>query len=87
VNGDRLRSGHQGVVSPVSKGDRRPRCRPSSPPGDYLDRLTVAAELRRDAARAVASAVARGYGCGSFMVCGQLRTFTVRGARGRLPPA
>ena len=87
MNGDRLRSGHQGVVSPVSKGDRRPRCRPSSPPGDYLDRLTAAAELRRDAARAVASAVARGYGCGSFMVCGQLRAPTVRGARERLPPA
>jgi len=58
----RLRRADQGVVPPVSRGDRRPRCRPSSPPGDYLDRLTAAAELRRDAARAVASAVARGYG-------------------------
>jgi len=25
--------------------------------------------------------------CGSFMVCGQLRAPTVRGARERLPPA
>lgn len=39
-----------------------------SPPGDYLDRLTAAAKLRRDAARAVASAVARVTACASFMV-------------------
>ena len=56
-------------------------------PGDYLGRLTAAAELRPGAARAVASAVAGVTACGSFKVRGQLRTSTVRGARGRLPPA
>lgn len=46
--------------------------------GDYLGRLTAAAELRPGAARAVASAVAGVTTCGSFKVCGQLRTSTVR---------
>ena len=36
-------------------------------PGDYLGRLTAAAELRPDAARAVASAVTGVTDCGSFM--------------------
>jgi hypothetical protein len=51
-------------------------------PGDYLGRLTAIAELRPDAARAVASAVAGVTACGSFMMCGQLRTSTVRGRKG-----